>query len=287
MVNTFIMDQNLVLSASLLDNKRLGKQRVETRQIIDILEEIDRGSTTVNKGFINHPAVKAWIGYTNQLKVYFNIIVREWCFRGFKNNMDFYSIDENLYHIVPCNFIGNKAYYDVTKFNKYSFPFWVNYPPFYLSHQASLCRKNPVYYSKFLREELKPFLNNGYLWPTKITKECLDNWNFSYHDDLSSGCPPVYRILPPKILKWIVNPHINPNTRRIITEKSIIYKDYLEAMNGHKIAVSEGNIYIDGSILCRIDEIDMGILILEQSYMSFGDNMGIDRLVYKFANLKY
>jgi len=51
MVNTFLPHADFVKSAESLDNKRLGKQRVEAWQILQAL----RGNT---KGWVNHPATR-------------------------------------------------------------------------------------------------------------------------------------------------------------------------------------------------------------------------------------
>jgi hypothetical protein len=56
----------MVKSLSCLDDKRLGKQRVETYQLIRALE----GTT---KGWRNHPACVMWEKNIDALKLYFNI----------------------------------------------------------------------------------------------------------------------------------------------------------------------------------------------------------------------
>ena len=242
MVNIFLPYPNIYYSAKCLDKQRLGKQRVEAKQLIDLLEEYDKTGIIPSKGWSTHPAFRSWIGFTNHLKVYFNIIVREWISRGCQNNMPLYHIDETLYHIVECTFDGVKAVYDRDKFNEYSFPYWVSFPPFYLSHQAALLRKNPKYYRPFYNNTLIPFINNGYLWPCNITS--IDNWNFSMHDSLSSGCPPIFRLKIKDIITWIYNNNINPTTGRNIGSTSNIYKEYLECVNELGIQISGEYIFI-------------------------------------------
>lgn len=226
MVNIFVPYPNIYYSAHCLDKQRLGKQRVEAKQLIDLLEEYDRTGMIPSKGWSSHPAFRSWIGFTNHLKVYFNIIVREWISRGCENNMPLYQIDETPYNIVECTFDGVKATYDNSKFNQYSFPYWVSFPPFYLSHQAALIRKNPFHYKPFYNETLIPFIDNGYLWPCNIRS--IDNWNFSMHDPLATGCPPIFRLKIRDVIMWMYNPYVNPTTGRSIGQTSAIYKDYLE-----------------------------------------------------------
>lgn len=256
MVNIFVIVPDIYKTAELLDNKRLGKQRVEAKQIIDILENYDN-TRTFAKGWSNHPATKSWIGFTNHLKVYYNIICREWIKRGFTQNMSLYSIDESLFNIIPTTFDGISINFDKTLINQYSFPVWFSFYPFYMSHQAALCRKDPLHYKFLLRDEIKPFLELGYLWPCNIPNNAYFNWNSSYFDELGSGVPPIYRITPKDILQWIKNPLINHKTGRQISEKSAIYLDNIEAMKGHNIIIYNGIIYYNNYPLCYIENINM------------------------------
>lgn len=258
MVNIFIIVPDIYLTAQILDQQRLGKQRVEAYQIINALEEYDSTGVITN-GWKDHPALKSWIGYTNHLKVYFNIIVREWIRRGFQNNMQLYPIDETPYNIVPCGFENGCITYDASKFNIYSFPFWVSFYPFYMSHQASLCRKNPKYYKFMLRDELKPFLNFGYLWPCNVPFQCYLNWNPSYHEGLACGTPPVYRIKPIEVIQWLVNPLKNPRTGRTISPNSKIYKEYYSAMIEHGIQLFGNCVYYQNRLICYSNYLQYGI----------------------------
>jgi hypothetical protein len=55
LMQTFLPSTSFIQSAKCLDYKRLGKQRVEAKTIINILE----GKTTSN-AWRNHPATKMW-----------------------------------------------------------------------------------------------------------------------------------------------------------------------------------------------------------------------------------
>ena len=76
-MQTFLPYADFVKTAKCLDYRRLGKQRVEAFQILNILE----GKTT-KAGWKHHPAVLMWEGYENALKKYFNDISSEWKSRG-------------------------------------------------------------------------------------------------------------------------------------------------------------------------------------------------------------
>lgn len=135
MVNTFLPFADFEKSAQVLDYRRLGKQRVEARQIINVLENPDA------KGWKNHPAVKMWRGHVPALKMYFNAMVTEWISRGYKNTMPLY--DEVPYAAMP---------------------WWFGRAVFHGSHRAALMRKNTEFYTgKF--EVSDKCLNNGYVWP--------------------------------------------------------------------------------------------------------------------------
>jgi len=59
-MQTFLAYPDYKLSASVLDMKRLGKQRVEAWQIVQAL-------TVPEYGWKNHPAVKMWRGHVPSL----------------------------------------------------------------------------------------------------------------------------------------------------------------------------------------------------------------------------
>lgn len=136
-MQTFLPYPNVEKSVKVLDSRRLGKQRVEAFQILNII--LNRTNT---RGWRNHPVVKMWRGYTNALKFYFNKCVEEWIFRGYKNNMKLEKIN-----------------------GKIVFPFWFGDRNFHASHRGNLLRKNSEHYSQFGWKE-SPEL--AYVWPRKF-----------------------------------------------------------------------------------------------------------------------
>jgi hypothetical protein len=148
MVNTFLPYSDFAKTASVLDNKRLGKQRVEAKQIIDIIEKLKPNTAKLNPiAWGNHPAVRQWIGYANALKSYYNCIVKEWIARGFVNNMKLYKLPKHI-----------------------TMPWFVNSLAFTTSHQAALLRKLPTHYEKYFTVP-KQYLQHTYLWPSKLSEE--------------------------------------------------------------------------------------------------------------------
>ncbi len=143
MVNTFIPYSDFDECAKVLDNKRLGKQRVEAKQIIDIITGKSKG-----KGWVNHVVTKMWRGHEKALMLYYNAIVQEWIKRGFKNNMMLFEVKGR---VVKPWFITNRS--------------------IRLSHQASLIRKYKEYYSHIFKDVPEEYLQYSYIWPSKLTKQ--------------------------------------------------------------------------------------------------------------------
>ena len=118
-MQTFLPYPSFRKSFKVLDWRRLGKQRVEAKQILN--ELLDRTDT---KGCRNHPITKMWNGYEPLLQLYFNNCVNEWVNRGYNNNM--------LLEDIP---------------DKIKYPPWLGTDMFHSSHRANLLRKDLEYYS--------------------------------------------------------------------------------------------------------------------------------------------
>ena len=120
-MQTFLPYADFTESAKCLDYKRLGKQRVEAWQIYQIVS----GKRTKG-GWINHPAVNMWRGFSNLLAYYYNDILDEWIKRGYKNTME--------YIICPTS---------ITE------PLWLGNKDFHDSHKSNLLRKDPDFYGQY------------------------------------------------------------------------------------------------------------------------------------------
>lgn len=70
---------NFLANAQCLDNKRLGKQRVECLQILNALTDPSA------KGWRNHPATRMWEGHIPALVLYGNAMCKEWTRKGYKD----------------------------------------------------------------------------------------------------------------------------------------------------------------------------------------------------------
>ena len=107
----FLPYEDFEETARCLDYRRLGKQRVEARQIIELLDKYDKGIDISKLPWSNHPIVNMWKGYTFCLKVYYNAIVKEWKRRGYINNMPLYRIRRGITYRVP-DWLGDKQFHD-------------------------------------------------------------------------------------------------------------------------------------------------------------------------------
>jgi len=125
-VQIFLPYEDFKKSLRTLDNKRLGKQRVETYQIISAISRRPKLDGTPYKGWLNHPCTVMWKNHLPALKQYFNYSIMEWIERGFKNTMNFEIVNEEI--VIP-SFVGNER--------------------FHSSHRANLLKKEPDFYNQY------------------------------------------------------------------------------------------------------------------------------------------
>ena len=67
-MQTFLPHESFKKSLKVLDWRRLGKQRVEAHQVLNVLL-----GRTETKGWVNHPITRMWDGYEPALQLYFNM----------------------------------------------------------------------------------------------------------------------------------------------------------------------------------------------------------------------
>ena len=137
-MQTFLPFPDFDESVRCLDWRRLGKQRVEARQIWSIVSGEYENKNGYPSKWRNHPAVKMWNGYFESLACYYNHCVKEWERRGYNNSMKF----------LPENCGPD--------------PIWLGCPSFHSSHRQTLLFKKPEWYSQFGWDEQPQYL---YVWP--------------------------------------------------------------------------------------------------------------------------
>lgn len=104
-MQTFLPCFSFQQSAASLDDKRLGKQRVEAKQILLTLA---KGSGA----WTNHPAVKMWRGYKDCLSDYGWFMCMEWKRRGFTDNLATFFEDSRGGSYDAPQFIGNCVFHN-------------------------------------------------------------------------------------------------------------------------------------------------------------------------------
>lgn len=125
-VQTFLPYPEFDRSAAVLDSPRLGKQRVETLQIL-------RALTFPSYGWSNHPATLMWRGYVPALTSYGLAMVDAWTGRG--------AADSTRVQIAE---FAPQAL--TTPQSELALPSWLGRDELHTSHQSNLIRKDPDFY---------------------------------------------------------------------------------------------------------------------------------------------
>lgn len=138
-MQTFLPYPDFRTSAEVLDNKRLGKQRVECKQILLAL--------AYGGAWQNHPAVRMWRGHSTHLIRYYRAICKEWEARGYQHHMR-----------LPPDLVMK---YGSTPAQP---PEWLCDPRLHRSHRSNLKRKDPVFYDMW--PDTPDYL--PYYWPVDL-----------------------------------------------------------------------------------------------------------------------
>jgi hypothetical protein len=153
-MQTFLPLSDFWCSALVLDKKRCFKQVVEAKQILCTLradylpEEWRESKSYTGQKWINHPAVKMWEGYEEELKAYYNTFL-------------------NTVHLrkAACT----KLPFVYSALYKCHHPWWLGNEDFHRSHRARLIEKDREFYlPKFPGDE--GFNDGKYLWPDNKTQ---------------------------------------------------------------------------------------------------------------------
>ncbi len=149
-MQTFLPVADFEESARLLDSPRLGKQRVETLQVLRALELPDYGWTS-------HPVVRMWRGRTPALVAYGLAMVRVWRERGFADTT----------HTLIAEFAPDVVGVPQEELARAGMlPSWIGDEAVHLSHRSNLLAKEPDFY----RPLLQPLFGAEpedlpYVWP--------------------------------------------------------------------------------------------------------------------------
>lgn len=156
-MQTFLPYPSFRRSAEVLDDRRLGKQRVEALQILDAC----LGRTS---GWATHPAVAMWRGYEEALVLYGLQVCGAWVRRGYAD-----TVAAKLAVDLPPGWRRPRR-----------LPPWLGDPALHRSHRSALVRKDPAFYGPRF-PGVPPDL--PYVWPAGAAPE----------DTMAEG-PTVHRI---------------------------------------------------------------------------------------------
>ena len=149
-MQTFLPYPNMTKTAHCLDDKRLGKQRVEALQVL-------RALTWPGYGWQHHPAVKMWRGREVAVAAYGLAICSAWVLRG-RADTCAATISTDLQSA------GFGPPVMAEELDDEQLPGWWGDPRLHLSHQSALVRKDPQFYGP-LFPTADP--NGPYWWPTE------------------------------------------------------------------------------------------------------------------------
>lgn len=153
-MQTFLPYPDFAQSARTLDNKRLGKQRVETLQVV-------RALTVPGYGWAHHPAVLMWKGFEEALGRYGFACCEAWLERGFGDTCA-------LTIATDLRAVGVDSVRDQPELAAIGgLPPWLGEESLHRSHQSSLVRKDPDHY-----RPLFPGVPDDlpYVWPVRSAK---------------------------------------------------------------------------------------------------------------------
>ncbi|MFC4146562.1 MSMEG_6728 family protein [Micromonospora mangrovi] len=134
-MQTFLPYPDFLASARTLDQKRLGKQRVEAIQVL-------RGLTRPGYGWRNHPAVKMWAGYEEALTRYGLDMCAVWCEPG-RADTCAATLATDL--AAACGIEVVRTQQELAGAGE--LPPWLGREDLHLSHRSSLLRKDPDHYA--------------------------------------------------------------------------------------------------------------------------------------------
>ncbi|MFG1675567.1 MSMEG_6728 family protein [Micromonospora sp. NPDC049282] len=149
-MQTFLPYPDFLASARTLDQKRLGKQRVEAIQVL-------RGLTRSDYGWRHHPAVKMWAGYEEALTRYGLDMCAVWCEPG-RADTCAATLATDL--AAACGITTIRTQDELAAAG--DLPPWLGRDDLHRSHRSSLLRKDPAHYTPLFPDTPADL---DYVWP--------------------------------------------------------------------------------------------------------------------------
>ncbi len=150
-MQTFLPYSDFERSARALDHKRLGKQRVETIQVV-------RALTRPDYGWKSHPAVLMWKGFEEALGRYGFACCEAWTELGFADTCAL-TIATDL-RAAGIDAVRTQSELAVAG----ALPWWLGDEAVHRSHQSALVRKDREHYSGLFMDVPEDL---AYVWPVR------------------------------------------------------------------------------------------------------------------------
>ena len=146
-MQTFLPYRDFYQSAKVLDQKRLGKQRVEVLQLLNSIKASKEDRPY--KGWKNHPCRHMWYmkdkhDFSNALVEYGLDVCIAWKERGYKDTC----LDK-----IAAQYVSK---------NDHDYPEWLGRNDIHQSHRSMLIQKQPDFYKNvwpYEKDDLE------YVWP--------------------------------------------------------------------------------------------------------------------------
>ncbi len=148
-MQTFLPYNDFAASAAVLDDRRLGKQRVEALQVL-------RALTWTTYGWKRHPAVRMWAGYPDGVAAYGLAVCAEWTGRGRRDTCAV-TISADL---AAAGRPAPRTQAELARHRE--LPQWLGDERLHRSHRSALVRKDPAFYGP-LFPDADP--EKDYFWP--------------------------------------------------------------------------------------------------------------------------
>ena len=145
-MQTFLPYADFERTAEVLDDRRLGKQRVEVLQICNALHK-ERG------GWVNHPVTRMWRGYEPALVAYGLAIVREWTAQDRAD-----TVGEKL--LPHLHGETERTQEELEELGM--LPPWLGREDIHLAYRSALVRKDPDFYRPLFPDVVADL---EYVWP--------------------------------------------------------------------------------------------------------------------------
>ena len=169
-MQTFLPYADFAKSLKSLDYRRLGKQRIEAKQLLSIIEKL-AANPQEKIAWKNHPACRMWTNHLDALKYYYNLSVLTWKARGYNNTMQLMDFSVRGGRTISATHLdistpaaAKSALSGLRKEaeQKVCKPAFVGDTEFHTAHQSNLVRKLPEFY-----QPLFPRVPDDlpYIWP--------------------------------------------------------------------------------------------------------------------------